>query len=32
VQEYVRQLSERLFDSAPRHVRWHIDVDPIEYD
>ena len=32
VQEYVRQLSEHLFDSAPRHVRWHIDVDPIEYD
>ena len=32
LQEYVRQLSEHLFESAPRQVRWHIDVDPIEYD
>jgi primosomal protein N' (replication factor Y) (superfamily II helicase) len=32
LQEYLRQMSERLFESAPRQVRWHIDVDPIEYD
>jgi primosomal protein N' (replication factor Y) len=32
LQDYLRQLSEHLFESAPRHVRWHIDVDPIEYD
>jgi primosomal protein N' (replication factor Y) len=32
LQEYLRQLSEGLFASAPRQVRWHLDVDPIEFD
>jgi primosomal protein N' (replication factor Y) (superfamily II helicase) len=32
LQEYLGQLSEGLFASAPRHVRWHLDVDPIEFD
>jgi primosomal protein N' (replication factor Y) len=25
-------LSESLFAHAPRNVRWHLDVDPIEFD
>jgi primosomal protein N' (replication factor Y) len=32
LQEYLKNLSERLFESAPRQVRWHLDVDPIEFD
>jgi primosomal protein N' (replication factor Y) len=32
LQEYLKELSERLFESAPRQVRWHLDVDPIEFD
>jgi primosomal protein N' (replication factor Y) len=32
LQEYLRALSERLFESAPRQIRWHLDVDPIEFD
>jgi primosomal protein N' (replication factor Y) len=32
LQEYLKSLSERLFESAPRSVRWHLDVDPIEFD
>jgi primosomal protein N' (replication factor Y) len=32
LQEYLRQMSERLFELAPRQVRWHLDVDPIEFD
>jgi primosomal protein N' (replication factor Y) len=32
LQEYLGQLSEGLFASAPRQVRWHLDVDPIEFD
>jgi primosomal protein N' (replication factor Y) (superfamily II helicase) len=32
LQEYLKQLGERLFESAPRQVRWHLDVDPIEFD
>jgi hypothetical protein len=25
-------LSQRLFADSPREVRWHLDVDPIEFD
>jgi primosomal protein N' (replication factor Y) (superfamily II helicase) len=32
LQEHLKQLTERLFESAPRQVRWHLDVDPIEFD
>jgi primosomal protein N' (replication factor Y) len=31
LQEYLRAWSERLFAAAPRSVRWHLDVDPIEF-
>jgi primosomal protein N' (replication factor Y) len=30
LQEFLRAWSERLFAAAPRGVRWHLDVDPIE--
>ncbi|MDH4094831.1 MAG: primosomal protein N' [Betaproteobacteria bacterium] len=32
LQAFLRDWSERLFASAPRQVRWHLDVDPIEFD
>ena len=32
LQDYLAALSARLFDAAPRAVRWHLDVDPIEFD
>jgi primosomal protein N' (replication factor Y) len=32
LQEFLRAWSERLFAAAPRGVRWHLDVDPIEFD
>ena len=32
LQAYLSSLSSRLFESAPRQVRWHLDVDPIEFD
>src|SRR5687767_10510230 len=32
LQEYLSALSEKLFLEAPRQVRWHLDVDPIEFD
>jgi len=32
LQEHLRALSEKLFESAPRQIRWHLDVDPIEFD
>jgi primosomal protein N' (replication factor Y) (superfamily II helicase) len=32
LQEYLKGLSEELFVQAPRSVRWHLDVDPIEFD
>jgi len=31
LQEFLRAWSERLFAAAPRGVRWHLDVDPIEF-
>jgi primosomal protein N' (replication factor Y) len=32
LQGFLHAWSERLFASAPRGVRWHLDVDPIEFD
>jgi primosomal protein N' (replication factor Y) len=32
LQDYLGRLSEQLFQTPPRHVRWHLDVDPIEFD
>ena len=32
LQQYAAALSEQLFAAAPRSVRWHLDVDPIEFD
>jgi len=32
LQEFLRAWTERLFATAPRQVRWHLDVDPIEFD
>jgi len=32
LQQHLAALSESLFASAPRQIRWHLDVDPIEFD
>ncbi|HET7198444.1 MAG TPA: primosomal protein N', partial [Burkholderiales bacterium] len=32
LQSHLSALSASLFESPPRHVRWHLDVDPIEFD
>jgi primosomal protein N' len=32
LQQYLTALGEHLFENAPRQVRWHLDVDPIEFD
>jgi primosomal protein N' (replication factor Y) (superfamily II helicase) len=32
LQGYLGALSEQLFAHARRDVRWHLDVDPIEFD
>ena len=32
LQAYLAAISARLFEQAPREVRWHLDVDPIEFD
>ena len=32
LQSYLAALTESLFADAPRNVRWHLDVDPIEFD
>jgi primosomal protein N' (replication factor Y) len=32
LQEFLREWSAALPASAPRGVRWHLDVDPIEFD
>jgi len=32
LQEFLGKLSEKLFAEAPRAIRWHLDVDPIEFD
>ena len=30
--EFLGAWSARLFETASREVRWHLDVDPIEFD
>jgi primosomal protein N' (replication factor Y) len=32
LQGYLAELSARLFAEPQRQVRWHLDVDPIEFD
>ena len=32
LQAYLAAISARLFEHSPREVRWHLDVDPIEFD
>jgi primosomal protein N' (replication factor Y) len=32
LQQFLAALSEKLFAGAPRQIRWHLDVDPIEFD
>jgi primosomal protein N' (replication factor Y) len=32
LQNYLAELSAKLYAAAPRGVRWHLDVDPIEFD
>ncbi|MGQ0510678.1 MAG: primosomal protein N' [Betaproteobacteria bacterium] len=32
LQSLLTAWSERLYVGAPRNVRWHLDVDPIEFD
>jgi primosomal protein N' (replication factor Y) (superfamily II helicase) len=32
LQSLLTPLTEHLFQTAPREVRWHLDVDPIEFD
>jgi primosomal protein N' (replication factor Y) (superfamily II helicase) len=32
LQEFLGSLSAQLFANAPRAIRWHLDVDPIEFD
>jgi primosomal protein N' (replication factor Y) (superfamily II helicase) len=32
LQQYLAALSEHLFLDSPRQIRWHLDVDPIEFD
>jgi primosomal protein N' (replication factor Y) len=32
LQDHLARLSGELFQVAPRNVRWHLDVDPIEFD
>ena len=32
LQGFLGHLSEKLFAAAPRAIRWHLDVDPIEFD
>ncbi|HUJ87242.1 MAG TPA: primosomal protein N' [Burkholderiales bacterium] len=32
LQGFLQRWSEKLFRHAPRGVRWHLDVDPIEFD
>jgi primosomal protein N' (replication factor Y) len=32
LQQFLAALSDKLFAAAPRQIRWHIDVDPIEFD
>jgi primosomal protein N' (replication factor Y) len=32
LQDYLARLSAALYGEPARSVRWHLDVDPIEFD
>jgi primosomal protein N' (replication factor Y) len=32
IQAFLHAWNEALFECAPRNIRWHLDVDPIEFD
>lgn len=32
MQAFLHAWNEALFERAPRNIRWHLDVDPIEFD
>ena len=32
LQAYLGDLTPALFERSPRNIRWHLDVDPIEFD
>jgi primosomal protein N' (replication factor Y) len=32
LQGFLGDLTAALFERAPRNIRWHLDVDPIEFD
>jgi primosomal protein N' (replication factor Y) len=32
MQGFLQAWSEALFEHAPNNVRWHLDVDPIDFD
>jgi primosomal protein N' (replication factor Y) len=32
LQRFLQAWNEALFEYAPRTIRWHLDVDPIEFD
>jgi primosomal protein N' (replication factor Y) len=32
LQQYLAALGERLYSRTSREIRWHLDVDPIEFD
>ncbi|HZE59029.1 MAG TPA: primosomal protein N', partial [Burkholderiales bacterium] len=32
LQAHLAALGAQLYETAPRGIRWHLDVDPIEFD
>ena len=32
LQAFLQRWTEKLFETSPRGLRWHLDVDPIEFD
>lgn len=32
MQSFLQEWNEALYTRAPRNIRWHLDVDPIEFD
>jgi len=32
LQQFLSELADVLFERAPRQIRWHLDVDPLEFD
>ena len=32
LQAFLQQWTEKLHETTPRGLRWHLDVDPIEFD